>query len=206
MNNIKSKTFVGLVVSLILISILFPIAINLFYANPLQKTDVISLNTTNKTSLLINGSATNDTYSSFDLIPTYTNYTDIIYNTTTTQTTNYTLKFKITCSNSSAINNTIVQMILNGAIIVDFNDTSAFNDTFEFNVIYSNDRLEYGVIEVKLRLYSIITSNITLSSSAVIYQSYTDTSTDNLTIIYNIIPIIVVISLVMGFIIKSKQN
>lgn len=203
-----AKTIIPGAISVLIIAILLPLAINTFYQNPIALTEKTSLNNTDKTIVLLNGTESG-LWNGSILESTFTNYTNFQFNTTLTHSVNWSITFEIICNNASAVNVSIAQIIINTNPPIDFNDTLAnggLNETFEFNVCYCVEDIPADVVETfSLRFWATIDSNVTISSDTVLTEIYTNDTTDQLNVIYFVIPIIAVISIIMGMIVKKNN-
>jgi len=205
MNNRSNMGLIGIAISLIIVSIFLPLGVNIIYQNPIQKSEITSLSTADKTSTLLNGTDAG-LWNSSILEPSFTNYTDIIVNTTVTYTTNFTIQFSVSCDNVSAIDVYKCDVLLGGLATYPFNASNMFNTNFTFATTFSNNAMLDEITYVKLRMYTHVTSNVTIGFTGRLIQYYTDSDTDTLNSLYYIIPLIAVISVIMMVVSKSKSS
>jgi len=200
----KQKYIVSVLISIILISILLPIGISIFYEYEVSRTTTTSLNNS-RTNILLNESISG-AYNYSVLEPSFTNTTDIALNTTCLLSAdNFTLKFRISLNDSSLVTVVVANVTINSALTLPFNDSTQFNTSFVFNTLYTKSDIPIAVIELELNLILVISSNVTMSTSTYIYETYTDDTTESIQAIYVIVPLLLVVGIVMMFIKKTDD-
>ena len=202
MVKMNPNTLIGLVIALLLTAILLPLGINTIYSNQIELSETTSLSNADRVEMLLNGTDVG-LWNGSVIEPSFTNYTDIIINLTLTHSVNYTISFTVGNTNASA--NTVYKcdLIFNVDLVTyAFNSTDGLNETFAFNTTYTKV-VPTEITSIYLRMYSIVTTNNTISFTGSVEEVYTTETTELLNTMYLIIPIIAVIGVVMGFIKKK---
>lgn len=193
----KINNIIPLAIVLLLMGILLPIGLNQITSNPITASVVDNRTNSDETLLYLNGSETpNGLFNGSILEPDFDNFTLVSVNTTTAYGGNSTFSFKIDISNTSVITLNSVEVSVNLGVYASF--VSIFASNFTFNTLYNFNLLStYNVLNI--RINSTQTENTTISVSAYTTEITTNANTIRLNAIYQVVPIVAVVSIILLF-------